>query len=187
MTALPKEIMSADEFLAWAATQPKEAGKFELIDGIVVMQQSERLVHAEVKGALYATVRAALRRGGLPCHVVVDGPQVRVRKNKVYQPDGIIYCGDRVEPDVIEVNTPIIVWEVLSPDSIARDHGEKLAGYFTLPDVHHYLIVDPEGRRINHHRRGQGDELLTRILSDGSLRLDPPGLEIAVADVFERG
>ncbi len=187
MSALPKEFMSADEFLAWVATQLREAGRFELIDGLVVMQQSERAVHWEVKLALAIAIRDAIRRAGRPCFTAVDGPTVRRSRRKVYRPDGLVYCGERAPPDVTEINTPCIIWEVLSPESAERDTGEKLEGYFALPDVHHYLIVDPIARRIVWHQRGTGPALATRTVTEGSIVLDPPGLEIAVADVFERG
>jgi Uma2 family endonuclease len=186
MTVLPKRQLTADEFQAWALKQPRDGhGKFELIDGYVVMQEPERAVHAEVKGALFAAMRDAIKSAGRPCFAVVDEPQIRIHSKKVYQPDGLVYCGERVPPDVL-VNTPVIVWEVLSPGSVERDCGDKLEAYFTVPSLHHYLIVDPARRAIIHHRRRQQDELLTRVRRSGTLKFFPPGLEVNVADVFER-
>ena len=187
MTVLPKRQLTADEFQAWALKQPRDGhGKFELVDGHVGMQEAERVVHTEIKGAVFAALRNAIKSAGRPCFAIVDGAQIRIHSKKVYQPDGLVYCGDRVPADALEVNTPVIVWEVLSPDSAARDHGDKLEAYFTLPSLHHYLIVDPTRRAIIHHRRGQDDELLTRVRKRGRLTFDPPGLEIEIADVFER-
>jgi hypothetical protein len=54
MTVLPKRQFTADEFQAWALKQPRDGhGKFELVDGEVVMQEAERAVHAEINGALW--------------------------------------------------------------------------------------------------------------------------------------
>jgi hypothetical protein len=39
---------------------------------------------------------------------------------------------------------------------------------------------------VIHHKRGQGDVIETRVLADGVLRLDPPGLEAPVAEMFAR-
>ena len=74
--------------------------------------------------------------------------------------------------------------EVISEGTAARDHGVKLAGYFSLPSVAHYLILDPEHRTLIHHRRGEGEVIETRILTAGPLRLDPPGLELTVGELF---
>ncbi len=61
---------------------------------------------------------------------------------------------------------------------------KKLAGYFQLPSVAHYLVVDLVQRLILHHARAAGDTILTRIVREGAIALDPPGLELALADVY---
>ena len=187
MSALPKHEMTAGEFLAWAEKQPKsEEGKLELADGFVIRQQSERAIHVEVKFALAALFRDAIRRAKASCFSMSDGASVRVTGRKVYKPDGLIYCGKRVPPETVEIQAPVIIFEVLSEDSLKRDHGDKVEAYFALPSVQHYLIVDPERRAIVHHRRGPDDDLLTRIRRSGSMRFDPPGIEIDLGGIFER-
>lgn len=47
-----------------------------------------------------------------------------------------------------------------------------------------YLIVDPKEPLILHHRPGTGETILTRIVHAGIIKLDPPGLELALADVY---
>jgi hypothetical protein len=50
--------------------------------------------------------------------------------------------------------------------------------------VHHYLIVDPDGPPVVHHRRQGDGTILTRIVHDGVLTLAPPGLEVGVVEMF---
>jgi Uma2 family endonuclease len=78
----------------------------------------------------------------------------------------------------------VIVVEVLSPSTRHIDLSAKLADYFRLPSIAHYLIVDPEKPRIIHHARAAGDTILTRIASEGIIKLDPPGIEFAVAEIY---
>ncbi len=99
-------------------------------------------------------------------------------------PAALVYCGARIDGDQIDVPNPIIVVEVLSPTSEKYDTGAKLAGYFQVPTVRHYLIVDPLGRLIIHHARQDDATILTRIHTDGAINLTPPGLTLAIADVF---
>lgn len=47
-----------------------------------------------------------------------------------------------------------------------------------------YLIVGPTEPLILHHTRGTGDTILTHIMREGSIMLDPPGLELRLADVY---
>ena len=84
----------------------------------------------------------------------------------------------------MEIPNPVIVVEVLSPSTAADDHGLKLDGYFSLPSVEHYLILDADRRVMIHHKRGQAGAIETRILRDGAVRLDPPGFEAEVAAFF---
>ena len=94
------------------------------------------------------------------------------------------YAASKSPPTRSSIDNPIVVVEVLSPSTAAIDHGRKLSGYFSLPSVEHYLILDPERRVVIHHKRGQGDAIETRVLSEGSAKLDPPGFAVAVEALF---
>jgi Uma2 family endonuclease len=181
MTALPKARMSVDEYLAWAEKQP---GRYELLDGTVFAMSPEGAGHAEIKAAVHAALLAGIRARGLPCHALPDGMTVRINEATAYEPDVLVYCGTKLLPSAVEVPNPVIVVEVLSPSTRHIDLSAKLADYFRLPSIAHYLIVDPEKPRIIRHARAAGDTILTRIVNDGSIRLDPPGLELATADVY---
>jgi Uma2 family endonuclease len=90
----------------------------------------------------------------------------------------LVRCGPLLNDDAVEVNDPIIVVEVVSPSSRKRDTGGKLEGYFRLPSVRHYLIVMTEPKAIIHHCRDEAGVIMTRIVREGAVRLDPPGIEL---------
>jgi Uma2 family endonuclease len=186
---LPKNKMTADEFLAWAEELLPEDGKFELWDGEVVLRHGpgfeERARHWNVKGAMYRGLCDAIERAGLPLLAAVDGPMVRLSARKMARPDVLVYRGPDVDPDAQEVANPIVIVEVLSPTTKRRDHGVKLESYFTLPSLSHYLIVDPERRLLIHHRRGTHDAMETSIGTGPRLRLDPPGLDVDLSLMLE--
>ena len=181
MSVVANEKMSADEFLVWAEAQE---GRWELHDGALVAMSPERAAHGRTKGEVYISLKAAIARARAPCEALPDGATVRVSQRTVFEPDALVYCGPRLPADAVEVPNPVIVVEVLSPNTAARDHGVKLTGYFSLPSLAHYPILDPERRVLIHHKRGHGDIIETRILTEGLLRLDPPGLEAPVAEMF---
>ncbi len=108
---------------------------------------------------------------------------VRIAARTAFEPDALVVCPSPPGLRTMEIRNPVIVVEVLSPSTAADDHGVKLDGYFSLPSVEHYLIVDPDRRVMIHHRRGR-DAIETRILREGLLRLDPPGLQAEVATFF---
>ena len=181
MASALKSKMTVDEFLSLAEARE---GRWELHDGAPVMLSPERVAHVDAKGVTYRTLWNAVERGGLPCCVYTDGVAIRIDAQTVYEPDASVARGPRPSPDAIEIADPIILVEVLSPSTAAIDHGRKLSAYFSVPSVQHDLILDPERRVAIHRKRGQGDAIETRVLADGFVRLDPPGLDIPVADMF---
>jgi Uma2 family endonuclease len=181
MSEAAQKSMTVDEFLA---TAEEREGRWEIEDGVAYAMAPERLDHARVKGETFIALRTAIRRAGLPCEAVTDSVAVRITARTAYQPDALVYCGERLPPEAREVPAPVIVVEVLSPSTEWRDAHRKLIGYFSRPSVAHYLTIDPRDRSVAHHKRAEGGLIETRILYDGLLKLDPPGLELTVADLF---
>ena len=179
----PRQVgFTADEFVAWASEQPE--GRFELDNGLVVAMAPERVNHAIAKRNATMILHGDIVARGLVCQALPDGVAVRVNDRTVYEPDALVRCGPPPPGDAVEVNDPVIVVEVVSPSSRGIDRGVKLAGYFSVPSVRHYLIVDTDKRTLIHHRRGEDGSIEVRILRDGTLTLDPPGLAIEIAGIF---
>ncbi len=176
--------MTVEEFLAWAEDRP---GRHELGRGEVIAQAAERAAHWEVKLATHVALLAAIKAKALPCHVVPDGATVRIDEATAYEPDAMVYCGPKPPPSALLVENPVIIVEVLSPSTGRRDQGRKLADYFGLPSVAHYLLIDPDEVLVIHHQRRGDDAILTRILREGTIALDPPGFEVKVAEIYGGG
>ena len=136
--------MTVDEFLAWGEGRD---GRWELQDGELIAMAPERLAHLETKAVALIALTSAIRRAGLPCNAVPDGATVRIAARTAFEPDVLVYCGSRLPPETIEIPEPMMVVEVVSKGTAARDHGVKLAGYFSLPSLVHYLILDPNPAR----------------------------------------
>jgi Uma2 family endonuclease len=173
---------TADQFIAWALEQPR--GRFELDNGIVVAMAPERVNHSRAKLNATIALREAVDVRGLACEALPDGVSVRVNDRTVYEPDAMIRCGPMVPSEVVLIDDPVVVVEVVSPSSRGIDAGVKLASYFSLPSVRHYLIVDTDKRVVIHHHRGEEGLIGVQVLYEGSLTLDPPGLVINVRDIF---
>ena len=180
MTQQPRPQLTADAFMEWAAAQE---GRFELSGGEIVAMAPERIAHTRAKAEAWAALKPAIAARGLGCEALADGVSVRIDDRTVYEPDALVRRGPKAPGDAMEVGDPDIVVEVVSPSSRGVDTGVKLADYFRLPTLRHYLIVQTEGRAVIHHRR-DGIAIATRILHEGTLALDPPGLEIGIAGLF---
>lgn len=181
MTALPSQKLTVDEFLAWAEGKP---GRYELYCGTVYAMAPERAGHAEVKYAVQTELKRAIGAAGVPCHMLPDGMTVRISEDIAHEPDALVYCGPKVARRLVEIPNPVIVVEVLSPSTRHIDASAKLSGYFQVQSVQHYLIVDPDGRPTLHHQRQGDGKILTSIVISGTLKLDPPGIEVNTAAFF---
>jgi Uma2 family endonuclease len=172
--------MDVEAFLAWANGRD---GRWELRDGQPILMAPERALHALTKFAAQATLGAAIKGAHLPCRMFPDGMTVRITASSAFEPDALVVCPAPPD-DAIEIPNPVVVVEVLSPSTAADDHGPKLDGYFSIPSIEHYLILDADRRVMIWHKRGRDGAIETRILREGTLRLDPPGLEAAVRGFF---
>jgi Uma2 family endonuclease len=168
--------MTSDEFIAWAMEQ---GARYELVAGEIVGMAPERSAHALTKFRIARRLAEAVEAASLECQVYPDGMAVEIDDATTYEPDALVRCGTPLPPDAIKLHDPIVVVEVLSPSSLARDSGAKLADYFRLPSVRHYLIVRTEDRVLIHHARGADGAIATHIIRDGPLLLDPPGISLA--------
>ena len=126
-------------------------------DGVPVMMSPERVLHAETKGEAYVALReaASARRVAMSTYIR-DGVAIRIERRGDLRAGCVRRLWSAAPDDALEIDDPIIVVEVLSPSTAAIDHGRKLSGYFSLPSVEHYLILDPERRVVIHHKRGAG-------------------------------
>jgi Uma2 family endonuclease len=181
MVALRKERMTVNEFLPWARQQPEQ---WELLDGVPVAMSPERVIHGDTKYRTARTFDAAVAKARVPCRFVFDSAAVRIDARNSYQPDLIVYCGEPLAGDAVEVPAPVVVVEVLSPGNAVTDLGDKLQGYFRVASIQHYLVIDPDKRLVIHHARGPDDAVGTRIVTSGQISLDPPGLALAVESFF---
>lgn len=173
--------LTREEFRNWAARQPR--GRYERLDGRVVAMSPERIGHALVKGRVWRALDRALLDAGAACVAIPDGATVEIDDGTEYEPDVVVTCGETLDLEAVAAPRPVIVVEVTSPSTRAVDAGSKLADYFRLPSVQHYLIVSARRREAIHHAR-KGDAIETRIVTAGTIALDPPGVSVALDDFY---
>lgn len=174
--------LTVPEYLAWADSQV-ERQRSELINGQIVAMSPERVTHNRIKARANVALSRAMSAANLKGEVLTDGIAVPIDEHTAYEPDALVYLGALLPGLQLSAPAPVIVVEVLSPTTAHHDTSAKLIGYFKLPSVHHYLVIDPEARTVTHYARGE----MPNILAEGILKLDPPGLALTVADLLGTG
>lgn len=177
----PNRFYSREEYRRWYDSQP--TGRYERVDGRIVPMGPERAGHVRVKSAVWLALRHAIAAAGVSCEALGNGITVEIGDSD-YQPDALVERGPPLSNDAIAAVNPVIIVEVLSLGTASTDTGGKLAGYFQVPSVAHYLIVHATRRLITHHRR-TAEGIDTRIVFEGSIEMSPPGITITVDEIYQ--
>jgi Uma2 family endonuclease len=172
--------LSREEFRLWAEGQKQ---RYERISGEPVAMSPERFEHARIMSRVWAALDRAVRDASLPCEALPDGITVEVDADTDYEPDAVVNCGPRAPGDAIAAANPVIVVEVLSPSTQSIDLADKLADYFKVATIQHYLIVRARRHEVILHSR-IGPEIISRVINIGSIVFDPPGITIDLADLY---
>ena len=175
------ERLTREEFRRWAEGQTQ---RYERIAGEPVAMSPERVMHARLKARVWQALNRAIKDGDLDYEALPDGVTIEVDEETDYEPDAVVNCGPRLDPDAIAATNPVIVVEVLSPSTQSIDSSDKLADYFRVPSIQHCLIVRAKRREIIHHARS-GTQIVSRPINIGSIWMDPPGLAIDVAEIYD--
>lgn len=144
----------------------------------------ERARHALIKAAVNTALNNSVKRAKLPCIVLPDGMTVKISDTTSYEPDAVVQCAMKVKLNKVTLDAPIIVAEVASHSTKRTDALFKLPDYFLVPSIQHYLIIDPDRRLVMHFQRAEADKPETRIVREGALRLDPPGLTLGFDELL---
>lgn len=183
MGALPKSKLTIPEFFAWW-DRSREEGRFELVDGEVRAMGRDRVGHNRAKTTVFRVLADAISAAGIPCEAFTDGIGVTRNNRNFRLPDVLVNCGP-VEPEATIAPNPLVVVEIVSPSSEERDVHIKLAEYFEIASIRHYLILYPGRSLVVHHSRNAGTgRIEAAFASSGSILLDPPGISVSVAQLL---
>jgi len=171
--------MNSRGFREWMENRDDEK-RFELVDGEPIALAPERVGHALLKARTWAPFTDEIRKKGLVCQASPDGMTIEIDDYTGYKPDAVVNRGPNLRQDDITVPNPVIIVEVTSPGTRRVDTGSKLADYFRLHSVRHYLLIRAERKQIIHHHRRDDGTILTGLHQGGRLDLGPPGITLDI-------
>jgi Uma2 family endonuclease len=139
MELIAQSVQSLEEFLDLCAQAP-EGVRYEAVDGRAVVVPSP---HARHQSAVFELGRvladAAPHLRVLPAPL--DWVLWRLPSLSVRQPDLVVVTPDQIRAPRL-TQPPVLVVEVLSPESVERDTVTKRREY-ARAGAQHYWIVDP--------------------------------------------
>jgi Uma2 family endonuclease len=178
--------MTVAEFLAWSEDLPAEA-RYELVAGEPLRLIAPTSIrHARIERNVSDALRAAIAAGGRSCEVFDARPGVAIGPDgdECRIPDVVMTCATAIDETARLVPEPVIVVEVASPSTRLADVNDKAEFYGGIPSIQHYLVVEQDRRRALYHGRGPSGGLEPRIVRGGEVALDPPGIRLALDDLY---
>jgi Uma2 family endonuclease len=173
-------------YAEYLAAEERSLEKHEFLNGEVHAMSGGTPEHGALAVAFASELRSALRERR--CRVFSSDVRVRVRATGLAAyPDVSVVCGtletDAEDPQAVA--NPVLLVEVLSDSTEARDRGEKAAHYRHIPSLREYVFVSQREPRIEVYRRNEaGRWELFEFEAGARAELASVGATVAVDDVY---
>jgi Uma2 family endonuclease len=186
-TLLPPIRMTRQEFDAWA---PNQEIPYELIDGrvepkylsddgLVAMADGKVIHHL-----LIARVTVGLDRprpGG--CTALSDA-RVRIDEATILIPDAVLTC-ERLDLDALDVTSPRLIVEVLSPLTQRQDRMAKLNAYRQMASVSEIWLVRTKPRHVEVWQRREDGWHVADVIGSGAIRSTVLTSPVPLDEIYE--
>jgi Uma2 family endonuclease len=138
--------------------------------------------HADIQANITTALRSRLR--GKPCKFYGSDLKILVGGSSSRYPDGMVVCSP-VAPTATAVRDPVVIFEVLSPSTAAKDRIVKAREYQATPSVQRYVMLEQERVGATVLVRAQDGWSALILKDDDTLEMPEIGLAIPLAEFYE--
>lgn len=115
--------------------------------------------------------------------------RLHIPENSLYTyPDVMVVCGQKrfLDDKKDTILNPVLIVEVLSPNTEAYDRGEKFRLYRGIPLLQEYLMVDSRRYAIEKYRKNEEGYWVLSEAQDlqASINLSGIDFNLALQDVY---
>jgi Uma2 family endonuclease len=187
--AVSRDRITVKEFAELELEAP-EGERWELIGGqIVRMMTGGTIAHNRIVQNLVVSIRTGLRRLGSRCDVFSENVKFeQADEDTATYPDVIVTC-EPIRNEAQAINRPVVLIEVLSRTSAARDRVEKWQRYAKAGSLGAYILVEQREPLVEiYSRQGTSQTWAWSRLEGlgGTVELAALDLAIPVAEIYDR-
>jgi len=142
------ETLSVAEYLA---LEGRSDTRHEYVDGVIYAMVGGPVRHNLVAASLLSMLRSHLRNS--PCRVYMSDMKVQAG-TRFYYPDVMVSC-EKLNLTATYESAPVLIVEVLSESTEARDRLEKLVAYQSISSLTEYVLVSQDKIQGEAYLRGQ--------------------------------
>ena len=170
------------------ALEEKAEFRSEYESGEIVAMAGGSLNHSQITNNI---ARFVGNKVSEDCSSLSSEVKVYVKAiDKFYYPDVLVLCG---EPNFHNKKTdtiinPILIVEVLSDSTEAKDRGEKFFAYQTLESLQEYVLVSQNRAVVERFvRQSDGSwNYLATIGLESSVKLESIDVELSLQEIYRR-
>lgn len=186
MSALKqRKKYTVEEYLA---LEEKAEFRSEYDDGEIVAMAGSSLNHARIIKNISRLLDEKLKDF---CESFTTDVKVQVESyRKFYYPDVLIICG---KPEFYEkrkdtVINPVLIVEILSDSTEAKDRGEKMLAYRTLESLREYVLVSQNKPIVEQYIRNADENWIHKatIGLKSIVRFESVGIELSLEEIYQR-
>jgi len=157
--------------------------RHEFVYGKLIPMSGESKDANDIAGNRYIFLKMALR--GQPYRTFSHDVKVEVDDAGLYRYPDVIVAPKDDNADTHIVTQPLLLIEVTSESSAARDRVTKLREYARMDSLRHYLIVDQYEMLVEFYNR-DGEKWSYEIFSkpEDTVALTEFDLSLSLADVY---
>lgn len=165
MNIAVRKPMSLAEFLAW---EERQELRYEFDGFQPVAMTGGTFEHDQITFNLRRALDSRL--AGKPCRPC--GPNVKIiAAGKVRYPDVLVSCSPIARGTTV-IDSPVVVFEVVSHDNQRTDRIEKVRDYQATPTIRRYVILEQTFTGATVFVR-QGEDWIATALAEGNTLLMP--------------
>lgn len=186
MGALPLSAMTESEYFLFEA---QSKGRHEYYRGEVFAMAGGSVEHAQIIGNVAGELRQRLK--GQACQASGSDLRIHIEAAGLYTyPDVSVVC-DQLQyyngrKDTI-IN-PVVLIEVLSPNTESYDRGEQFNFYRKIPTLQEYILISSTKMQVQHFRLQSGGQWLLTIYNQAEeeLLIDSIQELIPLKELYDR-
>lgn len=154
--------------------------RHEYMQGYVYAMVGTSKRHNLIAISVLTVLRAHLRSS--PCKVYVSDVKVKIQDIFFY-PDLLVSCSDNKLSPYYETD-PMIVVEVLSPSTEARDRFYKRVAYQRIESLREYVLVEQDNMQVDIYRRETDGWTLEHYEIGDTVAFESIGFTIPIEEIY---
>ena len=173
---------TAEEYFA---LEMKSEARHDFYEGQIIERPGDTVTHNTIVMNCMMVFRQALRHS--ENHVYTLGILLVVRENEHYTYPNLMVCGqDEGAGEIALIRQPLLLLEVLYPETQEYDQGRKFNQYKNLPSLRHYLLVSQKEWLVEWYQLTEHGVWSHTVLAEATDAITIPelGLTMTMAELY---